>query len=110
MNYIVLRPNHITAIKQAVRDYMTTTKWGTWKNYIEDKTIREDFEPIRIMDDATGQRWVLPLSVRDNPKFQKLKEIIQSGEITGITIQDLTKADLPEYSLDGDTNYNYEQK
>lgn len=103
--FIVLRPTHITALKKAVRDYMATTKWGTWRKYVSHRTNREDFEPIRFRDDASGERWVLPLSIMQNKKFKKLKEIIESAEISGITIQTLTKADQPTYNLEGATDY-----
>ena len=103
--YIILKPTHKTQIKNAIRDFMLTTKWETWKAYVEHKDNREDFEPIRIKDSATGQRWVLPIAVRNNPKFVKLKEIADG--ITGIKIEELTAADFPTYDIDEEINYTY---
>ena len=101
--YILLRPAQITAIKNDVKAYMLTTKWGTWIAYVEDKDIREDFEPIRIRDDAQGSRYILPLSVRDNPKFKKLKSLFVSHNAV---LVNLTESDFPEYFMD-DTQTDY---
>jgi hypothetical protein len=101
--YIIFKPYHITQVKSAVKDCMLTTKWGTWKNYVEHKDNREDFEFIRIMDSLGHQRWVLPIEVMNNPKFSKLKEICDG--ITGIKIEELTEADFPIYELDKLTSY-----
>lgn len=102
MKHIILEPSHITQLKQAIKDYMLTTQWGTWKKYV--KEINEDFNPIRVRDKSGKQRWVLPIEVRNNPKFSKLKEIADG--ITGIKIIDLTSVDFPAYELGQPTDYS----
>ena len=101
--YIVFKPTHITQVKAAVKAHMLTTKFGTWKNWVDHKDNREDFEFIRILNKDGKQRWVLPIAVRNNPKFKKLKEICDG--ITGIKIVELTENDFPIYELDKPVNY-----
>ena len=102
-NAYLFRTEHKAPIRAAVKAKMASTKWGTWANYI--KETREDYELIRIRDDATGKRFILPIGVKDNPSFSKLKEVIQ-GATTGVTAVQILKKDLPEYFLD-DTPTDY---
>jgi hypothetical protein len=88
MKVILLRKSDIQNVETQVKDYFKTTIHKTYNSYV--KKIKEDFEPIRIKDDELGERYVLPLTIKDHPMFSKLKEIVEKGNYKVIT---LTKAD-----------------
>ena len=97
-NAILFRTSHLKQVRDDVKAHFATTHWGSYNNYIEHKDNREDFEFLRIRDDIEGRRYILPIEVRNNPKFAKLKEIADG--ISGIKLVELTAADKPEYFLD----------
>ncbi len=106
-NAYLIRESQVTALKNAVKakfpvTYQSKTypTWNDWVNF-----TREDFKPIRVRDDVTGKRFILQIEIKDNPSFAKLKEVIQAAGV-GVSAVQILKKDLPEYSLDGATDYS----
>ena len=90
MKYVVLTSTEKTALKTAVRKYIKGTKYKTWLNFV--RITKEDFRPIEIK----GDLWILPLSLKDNPKFSKIKQwVIQKG----ITIRKVNQNEFIEYEI-----------
>ena len=88
--YVVMTSQEKTALKTAVTKYIKTTKYGTWANFV--RMTREDFRPIEIK----GDLWILPLSLKDNPRFSKIKEWVLAK---GITIRTVEENEFIEYEL-----------
>ena len=76
MKYVVLTSAQKNALKTAVQNYIKTTKYGSWAKFVS--VYREDFRPIEIKNDL----WVLPLSLKDNPRFSKIKSWVINQSIT----------------------------
>lgn len=104
-NVILLRPAQITAIKKQVSDYIKTTKYGSWQKFISHRMIRSDFTPIRIRDDISGQRFILPVSLKNNPIFQKIKEILEDPK-NSVSIVSISSADFPDDSNPNNVDYS----
>ena len=76
MSYVVMTSEENTALTAAVQAHIKTTKYKTWPGFVEQ--TKEDFRPKEIK----GDLWILPLSLRDNPKFSKVKQWIIANDIT----------------------------
>ena len=90
MRYVVMTTTEKNALKTAVLNYIKTTKYKTWAKFVS--THREDFRPIEIKNNL----WILPLSLKDNPKFARIKTWVLAKNIT---IREVLESEFIEYEL-----------